>query len=105
MKKLLKLFLDDERFPPDDGEDWKIVRHFEQATWYMREYGCPSFVSFDHDLSDDLTGLDVVNWMIERDLDMGGNFIPKHFDFYVHSQNPVGAENINSKLNAYLAQR
>jgi hypothetical protein len=102
----MKLFLDDERFPPGTGEGWDIVRNMADATTYMRARGCPSFISFDHDLGEDQpTGYDLVNWMIERDLDENGRFIPVDFDFYVHSQNPTGRDNIILKLKAYLGQR
>ncbi len=100
-----KLFLDDERFPPDDGAEWMVIRTVADAIDFMINE-CPAFISFDHDLGENQpTGYDLVNWMIERDLDEGCNFIPTDFEFYVHSQNPVGAENIRSKLTSYLVQR
>lgn len=102
----MKLFLDDERFPPGTGEGWTIVRTMGEAVAYMDANGCPPFISFDHDLGDgEPTGYDLINWMIERDLDEAGAFIPADFDFYVHSQNPTGRDNINLKLKPYLAQR
>jgi hypothetical protein len=100
---VVKLFLDDERFPPNDGAEWHIVRTMGEAISYMEENGCPDFISWDHDLGqDEPTGYDLVNWMIDRDLDLEGSFIPKTFTFYVHSQNSVGVVNINSKLRSYL---
>jgi hypothetical protein len=47
---MLKLFLDDERFPPDDGSEWVIVRSAFEAMLYCMDHGCPEFISFDHDL-------------------------------------------------------
>jgi hypothetical protein len=99
------LFIDDERFPPNDGKDWDIVRSGGSAIEYMLTNNEWNYISFDHDLGLGMTGYDVVNWMIEHDQDMGGSFIPQDFDFYVHSQNNVGAENIRFKLRAYLDQR
>ena len=102
----MKLFLDDERFPPGDGMGWTVVRTMGDAIACMEEHGCFSFISFDHDLGEnERTGYDLINWMIERDLDEEGHFIPADFDFYVHSQNSVGRDNINNKLRAYLDQR
>ncbi len=102
----MKLFLDDERFPPGDGEDWMIVRDVSEAQTYMLTLGCPPFISFDHDLGEDKeTGFDLVKWMVERDLDCEGQFIVDGFQYYVHSQNPVGAANIRSLLDNYLSQR
>lgn len=100
----MRLFIDDERYPPDDGNIWVIVRDTATAIAYLED-GCPKFISFDHDLGDGLDAIAVVNWMIDKDLDEQGRFIPADFDFYVHSQNPVGVKNINSKLRQYLAQR
>ncbi len=44
------LFLDDERFPPNDGKDWVIVRSVQEAVDYVEVNGLPSFISFDNDL-------------------------------------------------------
>lgn len=98
------LFLDDERFPPrwvGMHREWVIVRNFDEAISHMRTHGCPSFMSFDHDLGDGFSGHKVAWWMIERDMDIPG-WIPKDFSFSVHSQNPVGARNIRETISGYL---
>ena len=100
-----KLFLDDERFPPDDGNHWDIVRSARDAYDFFIKKRCPDFISFDHDLGEDGTGKDVANWIIKTDLDYKGKFIPDGFDFRVHSQNPIGAKNISELLNQYLEHR
>lgn len=98
------LFLDDERYPPDDGKLWHIARTMDDVKWLFERKGCPSFISFDHDLGDDQpSGMDIAKWIIESDLDC--EIIPPNFAFYVHSQNPVGKANIEGLLNQYLAQR
>lgn len=80
-----KLFLDDERYPVDNR--WVIARNVDDAIWYITNYGMPSFISFDHDLGPfKQSGMD-------NDVNID------NFEFYVHSQNPVGAENIRSLLN------
>jgi hypothetical protein len=99
-----RFFIDDERFPPDDGNEWEIFRTSQDAIHEMED-GCPSFISFDHDLGGDDTAMAVVDWMINTDLDMQGGYIPKDFSFYVHSQNSVGRENIERKLSRYLLFR
>lgn len=101
------LFLDDERHPPEDGRVWTLARSMEEAIGLIEQHGCPVFISFDHDLGykgRDLlpTGHDLAKWLIERDLDAGGRFFPSGFWYFVHSQNPVGARNINDLLFKYL---
>ncbi|KUY59449.1 hypothetical protein WS45_08340 [Burkholderia sp. RF2-non_BP3] len=85
----MKLFLDDLRAAPGPG--WTVVRSSAEA--------------IDHDLGGDDTAMVVVRWLIERDLDQGGQFIPPEFRFQVHSANPVGRENIAGLLGGYLRQR
>jgi len=98
---MIKLFIDDIRNPPTD--DYVVVRSYAEAVGYMRINGCPDYISFDHDLGDNVpTGYDIAKWMVERDLNDKGKFIPANFHFDVHSANPVGAENIRSLLNRYL---
>lgn len=98
-----RMFIDDLREPPDDS--WVIARTSSGAIEYMREHGCPMEISFDHDLGGDGIAMRVVKRMVETDLDACGKFIPASFVFVVHSANPVGARNIESYLNCYLAQR
>jgi len=100
-----KLFLDDVRTPTSSG--YAIVRSYSEAIHFMREHGCPMEISFDHDLGNAVThsGMDVAKWMVERDLNDSGKFIPKGFKFNVHSANPPGAANISGLLNSYLEQR
>ena len=102
---MIRLFLDDERFPPEKGE-WVIVRTFYEAVNYCYKRGCPVFISLDHDLGEDTpTGYDFAKWLVEQDMNSDGEYIPVDFTFYVHSQNPVGAENIKKYLNNYLEHR
>jgi len=102
---MTRLFIDDIRDPYDD--DFVVVRSYNDAVHYMRQHGCPLFISFDHDLgeADERTGFDVAKWMVERDLNDTGKFIPNEFDFHVHSANPVGVGNIIGLLAGYLKQR
>ena len=103
------LFIDDERFPSDFSKrEFKISRSSDESIQIMKAYGCPEFISFDHDLGGDDTTMLVVSWMINQDIErivFGDCFIPQNFTFTVHSQNPVGAKNIEQLLNSYLRFR
>ena len=110
-----KLFLDDERYPTDNS--WVIARNFNDAVWYVENWGFPKFISFDHDLSiehfDDIlmkefiggtlekTGYDFAKWLCNYIMDSKLS-LPDGFDFYVHSQNFVGAKNINEFMQNFL---
>lgn len=94
-----KLFIDDERIPATD--DWCIVRSSEDAIKWISKNGIPSYISFDHDLGGEDNSMIIVNWIVEQVLDEK-LFFPESFDFYVHSQNPVGKENIENLLTNLL---
>ena len=102
-----KLFLDDIRLPAEKG--FILARSVADAKYYIEQWGCPSFISFDHDLGSmgyekdfvEESGYYLAKWLVYRDA-YSPNFIPENFDFTVHSQNPVGAENIRTYLNNYL---
>lgn len=97
------LFIDDERDPPEDGKDWVVARSFLRALRIMViEKGMPSHISFDHDLGPGMpTGKDIAQELVNLHLD-GQIEFPEDFTFYVHSQNPVGAKNIQMALDGYL---
>ena len=95
------LFIDDERFPPDDAQDWIIVRSSQEARDVIVQQGPPNFISFDHDLGGEDTAMKVVQFLIDSHL-MG--FIRRFpTKYYVHSQNPVGAANIRGLMNYYIS--
>jgi hypothetical protein len=100
----MKLFLDDERMPANNGPDWIIERSSASAIQGCKLLGCPKFISFDHDLGGDDTAMAFVHWLINYDLDHPG-FIPGDFSFDVHSQNPIGKANIEGLLNSYLRSK
>ena len=100
-----KLFIDDEREPAKIKFD-HIARDYKETMKIFDKNGCPAYISFDHDLgSNSKTGFDIVKDMVERDLDKNGRWIPKNFDYYVHSANPVGKKNIEGLLDNYLGKR
>jgi hypothetical protein len=96
------LFLDDERFPPRKNAvgEWIIARSLDEVKTTIQKHGFPSFVSFDHDLGDGPTGMDVAKYLVDLDMDQG--LMPDEFAYYVHSQNPIGAANIRGYLDGYL---
>jgi hypothetical protein len=95
------MYLDDIREP--DGSYTYAARSSDEAILIM-DIGCPDFISFDHDLGEEDTAMNVVKYMVEKDLDNPG-WIPYDFSYKVHSANPVGKENIIGYLNSYLSQR
>lgn len=129
-----KLFLDDLRIPKDAiglvpsamnkfywNNDWEVVRNYTEFCDYIKEYGVPDFISFDHDLADDhyndlfsdenwvkddsdivlkydeyreKTGYECAKWLVDYCLELKLE-LP---DYIVHSANPVGKKNIESYL-------
>lgn len=51
-----KLFIDDERYPVDPCQ-WMVKRSSHEAIFVIKDYGVPSFISFDHDLGGDDTSM------------------------------------------------
>ena len=97
------LFLDDERFPIyNDKYDTRIARTVENAMKLVKTRGIPIRISFDHDLGLDTgSGLDFAkafcNYLMDNNL-----ALPDNFSYTIHSQNPVGSENIKSYMESYL---
>lgn len=103
------LFLDDERMPPDAMKGpVVIVRNVEDAKNMVVLLGLPTFISFDHDLGENQpTGHDFAKWLVDYDLSNNGGVFDirlykNGFQYYVHSQNPVGKANIEGLLEPYL---
>lgn len=122
MSKPVFLFLDDDSFHVDKIRDpeiyypligannilelmksYEVVKFItvEKAQEYISQYGCPHFISFDNDLKVQLEGKDLAKWLVEKDMDNPG-FIPKDFQFFVHSQNIAAKKDIYSYLGQYL---
>lgn len=121
-----KLYLDDLRFP-DHHPDWRVARNYHDALWYVKTYGLPYHVSFDHDLADvhyevedyssrelflgeeanrvpyEFTGYDFAKWLCNWMMDNVDNL--DGFSYNVHSANPVGAENIRRYMENFLKNR
>lgn len=89
---MYNLYLDDLR-PTPEGFD--RVYDYEEFITFISKNGLPQFISFDHDLGLGKTGFDCAKWLVEFCLDNQVS-LP---EFTVHSQNPVGKENIETLLN------
>ena len=98
---MYKLFLDDERFPPDNGGNWVICRTVDEAKQKILEC-IPDHIAFDHDLGpQQQTGYDLAKWLVEQDYNHNID-LNENFTFSVHSMNPIGAENIKAMMSWYL---
>ena len=116
-------FIDEEKRVPIGNDKWNInwVLNYEQFVQWIEIYGLPDAISFDHDLADEhytpeyfwddyeeskkfqewrgktyqeKTGMDCAKWLVDFCMDNKVE-LPK---FYVHSANPVGADNIRGLL-------
>jgi hypothetical protein len=119
------LYLDDVRTPIETLEGykpWSVVRNYEEFVQHIELNGIPDLISFDHDLADEhmadywdkqargiktisydsfkeKTGVDCLNWLIEYTLDRKE---ASPFTVWVHSHNPMGAENILVKASNFM---
>jgi hypothetical protein len=99
------IFLDDERFPWNvtwvrlPPVIWQIARDYDEFARIIGERGIPECVSFDHDLGDRVkTGDDCAKFLVQLCID-NGERLPLCF---VHSKNPIGAENIQQTLKDFI---
>ncbi|TZF81763.1 hypothetical protein FW774_17045 [Pedobacter sp. BS3] len=86
-----RLYLDDLRPIP---QGFIELRSYKAFVKFISENGLPQFISFDHDLGEEKSGYDCAKWLVEYCLNTNLP-LPK---FEVHSQNPVGRENIEKLL-------
>lgn len=59
-----------------------------------------SYISFEHDLGEDMSGYDCCKLLVGYDADY--QILADDFEFNVHSANPVGKQNIIHYLNNWL---
>jgi len=83
--------------------EFDIVRNYNEFVAYIKKNGLPNFISFDNDLGLDENGViapdgyAAAKWLVyESNLDL------TNLKFYVHSANPVAAEQIRGLLNNYI---
>lgn len=117
-----KLFLDDVRKVSDiysNTEEFHVVKNYKEFVEHIETFGLPSFISFDHDLADEhydigienyledkeidysefkeYTGMECAKWLVEYCID-NKKTLP---DFFVHSANPAGKDNIQGLLDNF----
>ena len=95
-----RMFIDDERFPPRDDTTWVIVRSSAEAINCVQQHGVPQFISYDHDLGGNDTSMKFITWLIDAYLD--GHIKTFPVNYTIHSQNPVGARNIQELLTGFI---
>ena len=108
------LFIDDERNEIDvtwaprwvrekyRNEEWIAARNWDDVVYLLMIKGFPQFISFDHDLGkNEKTGYDMAKLLVTYLMD-GAFELPDGFDYYVHSKNPIGKQNIEAYLDNYL---
>ena len=95
------LFLDDERVPAFTSDHPVVVcRDFPAFRRAIQERGYPYQIHLDHDLGCDTgDGTDAMKWLFERLLDHSLVFPVPPINFYIHSQNPIGARRMSGYIN------
>lgn len=96
---MVKMWIDDIR--PKPNEEWHHMKNSSDAIKFIKLNGMPDIISFDHDLGDDDTSMKIINFIINSYLDNKLQ-INDNFTYFVHSANPVGSQNIRSKLDNFL---
>lgn len=94
-----KLFLDDVRDSPDD-DGWTIARSTAVAIQKILVRGMPKKLSLDHDLGGDDDAMRFLKelYFIWEEKGSDPETIP---DYVVHSENPVGTQNIISYMETW----
>lgn len=117
------LFLDDIRVPRDvkwvelPPRVWTIVRDYKAFVKVIDEKGIPDIVTYDHDLAlehyteidfQKMLKLDYKNFTEKTGYDCAKYLVSvceakcvKHPEYYVHSMNPIGKENIEGYIQSY----
>ncbi len=118
----VKLFLDDKIFPYEVftrtldplyeiNEEWHIVRSYEEFVDFIITNGVPAIISYDHDLDpehmqdSDSDVIPYLNYTTKCGYDVA-KFLVKYCreneislpEYFVHSRNIAGAENIRRVL-------
>lgn len=94
-----QLFIDDERWPSQPNQF--MVRSSREAQLAVQYYGVPQSIAFDHDLGGDDTAIIFINWFENQVVD-GNLILPPDFSYTVHSANPIGADNIRSRMDQLI---
>lgn len=99
------LFIDDLRDPFKDNRiktmdlsEYELVwiKSYDEVIQFLQTEW-PDIIDFDHDLGEEKTGYDVAKYIVNTCLDKNCK-LP---EFYCHSANPCGKENILSLLQNF----
>ena len=125
----MNIFLDDCRKPTDVTwvelplVEWTIAKNYDDFIRIISSLGMPKRVAFDHDLADEhyqeyqwahsdqnlkkgkfqydkmkeKTGFHCAKWLVNYCIERGLPFP----EYYVHTMNPIGKENIISYIEGY----
>ena len=108
---MFNIFLDDIRTPDMIYPDWQnyrfvILRSYRDFVDHVEVFGLPNFISFDNDLGLDIftgevakDGYSCAKWLVNE-----SGFDLADLKYYVHSANPVAADQIRSLLNNYIRE-
>lgn len=104
----MKIFLDDERDPPKHRmKEYIIARSFQDFKDLVDDVALQGesieFISFDHDLGLGKDGMECAKYLVA--VDMKSNILRQDFYFFSHSQNPIGARNIENFLWNYCEMK
>ena len=91
--KEFKIYLDDERQTP---AGWFRVYNYTQCISLL-ETTKPTHLSLDHDLGEEKTGYNVVNW-IEAKAFLDSSYHPPIIT--IHSANPAGRQNMQRGIDS-----
>ena len=103
------LFIDDERdysfvevnliqtIIKHKPQQFLIARNSSEAINLFKTHGLPCFIFFDHDLGE-------INGKVDTSMNVV-NYITENYssfpDYIIHSQNPIGAKNLHSKIESF----
>ena len=86
------------------GRTVEVARTSKEAIDLLEKFGLPTFVSFDHDLGGDDTGMKVMWHMIYGDMDGKWN-ISSISQVQIHTANIVGRKNLQGLWSSYCARK
>jgi hypothetical protein len=95
----MRIWIDDVRPAP---EGWEWAKNSTDAIAIIEKTPLQNIdlISFDHDLGGDDTSVPIVNYVEERVVESGEQ-APK---MLVHSQNPVGRDNLKRAIQAIYSR-
>lgn len=101
----MRIWIDDVRYPPDNGKDWIWHKAINPALRFITEnIHLISVIDLDHDAGEFRRPFDNEDYIVilkelER-LERRGKISCKHIQFRLHSMNPVGVQNMRAIIQA-----